>query len=100
MNTIERAADEYIGHPREIDEGSSIYMARIAFKDGACWQKNHSWHSANEIPEPNVSGLIVMYKDSTLGFINMDDVNDKLGLHIVSDGWAYLKDILPTKELN
>lgn len=31
------AADIYIGHDREIDEGIDVYMQREAFKEGADW---------------------------------------------------------------
>ena len=34
---IEKAANEYIGHAEEIDEGIDTYMRRKAFMDGAEW---------------------------------------------------------------
>ena len=94
----DKAADDYVGHPKEVDEDLSISMSRKAFKDGANWHRTHSWHKPTDIPQPNISGLIVIYKDSTLGFINMIDVIPNLNLKSVSDGWAYLKDILPNNE--
>ena len=39
MKTIEQLADEYVGHPEEIDEFSSVSIKRQAFIDGAREQK-------------------------------------------------------------
>lgn len=33
------AADIYIGHDREFDEGIDVYMQREAFKEGADWME-------------------------------------------------------------
>lgn len=40
MKTIEQRADEYVGHPEEIDEFSSATIKRQAFIDGAKTQKD------------------------------------------------------------
>ena len=40
MKTIEQLADEYLGHPEEIDEFSSATIKRQAFIDGAKTQKD------------------------------------------------------------
>lgn len=34
MSKSQQKADEYIGHPRETDEGLDIMMTRNGFKDG------------------------------------------------------------------
>jgi len=34
MSRLQEKADEYIGHPRETDEGLDIMMTRYGFKDG------------------------------------------------------------------
>ena len=39
MKTIEQRADNYVGHPEEIDEFSSATIKRQAFIDGAKAQK-------------------------------------------------------------
>ena len=39
MKTIEQLADEYVGHPEEIDEFSSATIKRQAFIDGARAQR-------------------------------------------------------------
>lgn len=36
---IIKAADEYIGHPKEIGEDLGAYMRRIAFMRGAEWME-------------------------------------------------------------
>ena len=40
MKTIEQLADEYVGHPEEIDEFSSATIKRQAFINGAKTQKD------------------------------------------------------------
>ena len=40
MKTIEERADEYVGHPEEIDEFSSATIKRQSFIDGAKTQKD------------------------------------------------------------
>ena len=39
MKTIEERADDYVGHPEEIDEFSSATIKRQAFIDGAREQR-------------------------------------------------------------
>jgi len=38
LNEINEAADNYVGHPEEVDEGITVSGRRDAFKDGAKWQ--------------------------------------------------------------
>ena len=38
LDEINEAADEYVGHPEEVDEGITVSGRRDAFKDGAKWQ--------------------------------------------------------------
>ena len=38
---ILKAADDYVGHPEEIDEDLSIYIKRKAFADGAKYVLNN-----------------------------------------------------------
>ena len=40
MKTIEEVADEYVGHPEEIDEPSSAAIKRQAFIEGAMAQRS------------------------------------------------------------
>ncbi len=78
----------------KITKESGDTMQGTMFLNGADWYRHNIWHPASEPPKPNISGLMVRYKDHTLGFVNMDDVS-QVRLDIVSTGWAYLEDILP-----
>ena len=40
MKTIEERADEFIGHPREVDEGLTTKMARDVYIQGAKDQRD------------------------------------------------------------
>lgn len=53
MKTIEQLADEYVGHPEEIDEFSSASIKRQAFIDGARTQK--------KIDEESYEGKALLY---------------------------------------
>lgn len=53
MKTIEQLADEYVGHPEEIDEFSSATIKRQAFIDGAKAQK--------QIDEESYEGKALLY---------------------------------------
>lgn len=48
---IQQAANNYIGHEPEIDEGCNVSARREAFKDGVDWFKKNIWHSCQEEPE-------------------------------------------------
>ena len=50
---LEEAVNAYIGYAPEVDESSSVYGKRQAFKSGTKWQKEHSWKSADgdDLPE-------------------------------------------------
>lgn len=48
---IQQAANNYIGHEPEIDEGCNVSTRREAFKDGVDWFKKNIWHSCQEEPE-------------------------------------------------
>lgn len=49
--TIKEKADEYIGHPQEIDEGSAVSAKRQAFIDGAEWMRQVVLGKLNEIEQ-------------------------------------------------
>ena len=50
---LEEAVNAYIGYTPEVDESSSTYGKRQAFKAGANWQKENLWKPAdgNDLPE-------------------------------------------------
>lgn len=63
MKTIEERADEYIGHPYEIDEGGAISGMRNAFCMGAASEHEEltRWHDPKvELPHDDRSVLIIL----------------------------------------
>ena len=104
---IEKAANDYIGFPQEIDEGVGTTMRRKAFRDGAEWRIESVWHNASEIPEANkrvlvcfedVIGEYVYYrirafKPNVLKNWNMGNFSLDKVLY-----WAYLDDLLPERK--
>lgn len=61
---IQEAANEYIGHEPELDEGIYVAMRRDAFKDGANWMHDelikHLWHDASEKPKMGEHSMIIV----------------------------------------
>lgn len=57
MKTIEERADDYVGHPEEIDEFSSATIKRQAFIDGAKEQKKIDIDKACEWLKNNYRNL-------------------------------------------
>lgn len=64
------------------------------FKEAIKCYLGDLWHPASEPPKENVSGLLVVYKDSTCGFVNMNEVKNQR-LHLVAKKWIYLSDLCP-----
>lgn len=50
---MQEAANNYIGHEPEVDEGCHVSARRDAFKDGIAWFKKNLWHSSKERPQQN-----------------------------------------------
>jgi len=61
---IQKAANDYIGHEPEIDEGIYVSMRRDAFKDGACWMQDEFikqlWHDTSEKPTMGEHSMIIV----------------------------------------
>lgn len=59
MKTIEERADEFIGHPREVDEDLTTKMARDAYIQGAKEQRDidieKAWKWIKDIIFPYIS---------------------------------------------
>lgn len=62
MKTIEERANDYVGHPFEIDEFSSASIKRQAFIDGAEEQRKIDIEKACELIEKALQKLTT-YKD-------------------------------------
>ena len=98
-NKITEAANKFVGHGPEVDEGVSVSMRRDAFRKGAEWFKQSLWHNAKEEPELNKK-LIVQYTNY-MGDIDYEvDINDSLlwkdwVMSYRISKWCYIEDILP-----
>lgn len=104
---IEKAANAYIGHEPEFDEGVHVHAERLAFVNGARWRINSVWHDASEVPEANkrvlvcfedVIGEYVYYrirafKPNVLKNWNMGNFSLDKVLY-----WCYLDDLLPERK--
>ena len=100
---LQLAADEYIGHPAEVDECSTTYGKREAFKAGAVWERNHVWHDTDkELPEEHRNVLATTASPKGRGIMEggVTMVVDRGLLEADKKGmfkkWAYLSDLLPT----
>ena len=89
---IEKAANVYIGHEPEIDEGIEVSMIRSAFKDGANWRINSVWHTASEVPENKPALVEYPHWDGSYGYLIVLEPEDLAGS---ITKWAYLEDLLP-----
>lgn len=96
---IERAAKHYSSR----DGGVTLQMEIYAFIEGADWRINSVWHDANEEPKYDE---FFLYENVVQAFhvdcifpsqdeaFAWDDYVKDLGLM----RWAYIEDLLPTKE--
>ena len=94
---IEKAANDYIGFPQEIDEGVGTTMRRKAFRDGADWRIESVWHEASEMPKQGEHIVVVMKSGNfTSWFVTPDimDVFKKFNVIL----WARSKDLLPERK--
>lgn len=96
---IQEAADNYIGHAPEIDEGIYVSMRRDAFKDGIKWFKENLWHSTKERPQQD-EPIITKWWDEVDG---VSYETDRIGSSQDWNGycarnnimaWCYVSDIL------
>lgn len=72
---------------------------KFLFKEAVECYLGALWHPGSEIPQDNVSGLMVVYKDKTCDFINMDEVPKmKSLLDVVCERWLYLADLQPSPD--
>lgn len=91
--TIEKAANAYIGHEPEWDEGVHVYSERLAFVNGARWRINSVWHDVSkELPD---IGKHVVNED-WFDFIADDEKDMERILRLYPfKHWAYIDDLLP-----
>lgn len=99
-NRIQHAANQYVGHGPEVDEGIYVSAKREAFIEGVKWFKEALWHDAKEEPEIDKT-LIIQY----IGIMN--EVSYDKDRHVAICPWElnvkrlrilkwfYMDDILP-----
>lgn len=46
---IQHAANQYVGHGPEVDEGICVSAKREAFVKGVKWYMNLRWHEENDL---------------------------------------------------
>lgn len=91
---IEKAPNDYIGHPYEVDEGLDVFSRREAFKEGAEWRINSVWHTMLETPK---QGFTLCINDNGCALIvgpnyyEFKNVARELGI----TRWAYIEDLVP-----
>lgn len=96
---IQEAANNYIGHDPEVDEGIYVASQRNAFKDGIAWFKKNLWHSTKERPQQDepiitkwwdeVDG--VSYEIDSIG--SSQDWSGYCSRNTIM-AWCYVSDIL------
>lgn len=95
---IQQAANNYIGHEPEIDEGCNVSAKREAFKDGVDWFKKNIWHSCQEEPE---KGEFIVTEFCDIGKcyeIDSASWTEDWGEHCSRNhimAWCYVSDLLP-----
>ena len=60
---MQEAADNYIGHPAEIDEDLTVYCKREAFKEGAAWLQSNAWIDAQGDDLPEIDREVIVLVD-------------------------------------
>lgn len=90
MKTIEQLADEYVGHPEEIDEFSSVSIKRQAFIDGAMEQR--------KIDEESYEGKALLYAVNKTAERAKKELIDKACEYIKANVNSYIALVGP--ELN
>ena len=97
---IEKAVDEYIGYPPEMDEGIETTMRRNAFKDGANWRINSVWHKPEEVPEEYRPLLVECVEGYKIWGLWPDYAQE---WEFIANNrrvvrWAYADDLIPTED--
>ena len=60
---IQKAADDYIGHPAEIEEDVDVWAKREAFKEGATWLQSNAWIDAQGDNLPKYDREVIVLLD-------------------------------------
>ena len=95
---IQEAANNYIGHESDIDEGCNVSARREAFKGGINWFKKNIWHNATEQPT-EFTPILVQWLDVGKCYeIDSASWTDDWEEHCNRNhimAWCYISDLLP-----
>lgn len=95
---IQEAANSYIEHEPEVDEGRHVSARRDAFKDGIAWFKKNIWHSSKERPQQN-EPIITKWWDEVDGVsYEIDSIGSSQDWNVYCFrnnimAWCYVSDI-------
>ena len=96
---IERKCLEYsqVATPSYTNGTFDRYAIAQAYEEGAKWRINSVWHNKEETPKKGEHIIVRISCGSFTSWFATDDIMkvfEKFGVTI----WAYVKDLLPTKE--
>lgn len=88
---IQEAANAYVGHAKEYDEGLRVSGERASFADGAMWMQQEFlkdlWHDVEEVPNEAKSNLLVQFKDGHFYIIDTHRMLENTNWNAVNDMW-------------
>lgn len=95
---IQQAANNYIGHEPEIDEGCNVSARREAFKDGVAWFKENIWHNTTEQPIEFTPILVQWLNDGKIEYETDEHPQNFDWQRCFKENnvikWCYLSDII------
>lgn len=94
---IEKAAGDYSGSILGFRDSQSVMDKHKSFSDGAEWRINSVWR--NNLKEAQTRKCIMV--KFTNGLFNLfEDFRELKGIEDKVESFAYIEDLLPTKEKN
>lgn len=95
---IQQAANNYIGHEPEVDEGCNVSARREAFKDGVDWFKKNIWHNATEQPTEFMPILVQWLNEGKIEYETDEHPQNFDWQRCFKENnvikWCYLSDII------
>lgn len=92
---IEKAAVDSCVFENSIFNPKSTSYYEQGFKDGARWRINSVWHDASEMPENKFSLVEYDCPLTGYGYVVVPDPREVIR---AITRWAYIEDLLPSKE--
>ena len=96
---IQHAANQYVGHGPEVDEGIYVSAKREAFVEGVKWLQSALWHDASEKPQGSAAILYLWHDEQGGMDVGIDGIFDDLEWKKFVEynkitKWCYINDIL------